>query len=311
MIWILFISIGINLLLIIAWIFYRRELKDMILQIKTIKQGNSHTPLKRIGFSKRNRQLVEEVNELIVSFNQTDKENRRMAKQSKEMIASISHDFRTPLTSMIGYIQMLDKTTLSARDLKYLKIIEERTQLISSLIDEFYLLSLLDADDYQIHSEAVNPITLIQEQVAQYYEELSATFEDMEIDLTDELIVIQTSRVDFERIVQNLIKNAFIHGVHYFNIRLEKQEERLRFIFENKLPEKQNIDVERLFDRNYQSEGARGTDSSGLGLAIAKQLSEKLNFSLGAQLQEDLLQFHLDIYLDAWKIRNIENVKDR
>lgn len=135
MIWILYISIGINLLLILAWIFYYRELKDMILQVKAIKQGNSRTPLKRVGVSKRHLQLVEEVNELVDSFNQTSKENKRMAKQSKEMIASISHDFRTPLTSMIGYIQMMDTSEMSARDLKYLTIIEERTQLISSLID--------------------------------------------------------------------------------------------------------------------------------------------------------------------------------
>jgi len=305
-IWILFISMGINLLAVLAWIFYYRELKEMILQIKTIKQGNSHAPLKKIGFSKRNRQIVEEVNELILSFNQTEKENRRMAKQSKEMIASISHDFRTPLTSMIGYIQMVDKSTVSTRDLKYLTVIEERMYLISSLIDEFYLLSLLDADDYKIHNEAVNPINLIQEQVAQYYEELSATFEEIDIGLSDELIVIQTSRVDFERIVQNLLKNAFTHGIQYFKIQLEKHEDRLCFIFENQVPNGQKIEVDRLFDRNYQSENTRGTDSSGLGLAIAKQLAEKLNFSLTAQLQGDSLQFCLDIYLDAWKIRNIE-----
>ncbi|AYW46247.1 HAMP domain-containing histidine kinase [Tetragenococcus koreensis] len=309
MVWILFISIGINLLLIVSWIFYYHELKGMIRQIKIIKQGNSHAPLKRIGFSRRNQQLVEEVNELILSFNQTTKENKRMAKQSKEMIASISHDFRTPLTSMIGYIQMLDKTTMGTRDLKYLSIIEERTYLISSLIDEFYLLSLLDAGDYKIHKEAINPITLIQEQVANYYEELSATFPTIDIELADELIVVQTSRVDFERIVQNLIKNAFIHGAQYFNIRLEKQEEKLSFIFENQLSDGQNIDVARLFDRNYQSEGSRGADSSGLGLAIAQQLAEKLDFSLSAQLQENSLQFRLDICLDAWKIRNIEKTQ--
>nr|WP_275975216.1 HAMP domain-containing sensor histidine kinase [Tetragenococcus halophilus] len=220
------------------------------------------------------------------------------------MIASISHDFRTPLTSMIGYIQMMDTSEMSARDLKYLTIIEERTQLISSLIDEFYLLSLLDADDYKVQEEAVNPITLIQEQVAQYYEELTAAFDDINIDLTEERIVLQTSRIDFERIIQNLIKNAFTHGTQYFHIRLEKQEERLRFVFENKILEDQKMDVTRLFDRNYQSEPARQRDSSGLGLAIAKQLSEKLNFSLNAQLQGDLLQFYLDIYLDSWKIRN-------
>ena len=80
MIWILYISIGINLLLILAWIFYYRELKDMILQVKAIKQGNSRTPLKRVGVSKRHLQLVEEVNELVDSFNQTSKENKRMAK---------------------------------------------------------------------------------------------------------------------------------------------------------------------------------------------------------------------------------------
>lgn len=281
----------------------------MIRQIKTIKKGGSHAPLKRIGFSRRNQQLVEEVNELIFSFNQTTKENKRMAKQSKEMVASISHDFRTPLTSMVGYIQMLDKTEMSARDLKYLKIIEERTYLISSLIDEFYLLSLLDADDYKIHEEAVNPISLIQEQVAQYYEELLAIFTNIDVELTDELVVIQTSRVDFERIVQNLIKNAFMHGTQHFAIRLEKQEDRLRFTFENQLPSNQEVDVTRLFERNYQSEGARRTDSSGLGLAIAKQLADRLNLSLTAQLADHLLQFHLDIYLDAWKIRNIEKTQ--
>src|SRR5699024_4362767 len=99
-------------------------------------------------------------------------------------------DFRTPLTSMLGYLQMLDKTRLS-RDKRYLMIIQERTQLISKLIDEFYFLSLLEADDYQLHLEELNPVVLIQEQLAQYYEELSEHFEQVQIDLTDEKISIR------------------------------------------------------------------------------------------------------------------------
>lgn len=283
------------MLLILSWLFFRHELSDTVEQIKRIKKGDSHAPLKKVGFSDSNQQLVNEVNDLVISFNQTVRENKRVTKQNKEMIASISHDFRTPLTSMIGYLQMIDQSKFSARDLKYFRVIEERTQLISKLIDEFYFLSLLDADDYQIQLEEVNPITLIQEQVAQYYEELSEHFQQVKIDLKEEPIRLETGRVDFERIVQNLIKNAYTHGKGVFQIRLEKKEQQLCFVFANDLPENSKLEINRIFDRNYQGEYARTAGNAGLGLSIAKQLAEKLGFSLTATLKENQLQFQLKI----------------
>ncbi|HIY57970.1 MAG TPA: HAMP domain-containing histidine kinase [Candidatus Tetragenococcus pullicola] len=244
-------------------------------------------------------------------FQQTTEEKKRTDQRNKQMLASISHDFRTPLTSMLGYIQMVDKKNLNSKDVKYLSIIEERTQLISKLIDEFYLLSLLDADDYKITKEACNPVRLVQEQVAQYYEELSQSFKQIEIELEEERIVIQTSIIDFNRIVQNLIKNAYNHGTGTFKVQLKKETNQLLFIFENQVPSENEIDVFRLFDRNYQGNHARISGNAGLGLSIAKELSEKLGFRLSATAEKDWLQFQLVIPVEEWKMRsfNVEKTQ--
>lgn len=293
----LFISLALNLLTVLAVLFYQRELKTVIEQIKRIKNGKSYATLKRPGLSKANREVVEEVNELVEAFHQTSEEKKRVDQQNKQMLASISHDFRTPLTSVSGYLQMIDKKKLTPRDLKYMTIIEERTQLISKLIDEFYLLSLLDADDYTLKKENCNPITLIQEQVAQYYEELSETFDQIDVELQEERLIIDTSVIDFNRIVQNLIKNAFNHGKDSFHIWMKEEKNALSFFFENKFDVQNEIQLSRIFERNYQGNHARSGGNAGLGLSIAKELSEKLGFQLTVTSDNDWLRFCLTIPL--------------
>lgn len=295
MYWILGISLLLNGLFVLGGLLNKKHLHRTISHLKRIVAGKSHSLLKQSGQSKQQDVLIKEVNVLIEKLNETTMHYERILDQNKQMVSSISHDFRTPLTSMLGYIQILKNDALSAKEENYLAIVEERTRMLSNLVEEFYTLSILDSNEYNIKMEYLNPILLVQEQIALYYNELNRTFNSVEINIEEEKLFIESSSVDLKRIVDNLIKNAFTHGIQYFKIVVIKDEKYLKMIFENEVKEPDLIDPDRLFERLYRVDPTRKSGSTGLGLSISKKLSEKLGLELDAELKERVLSFTLKI----------------
>lgn len=298
MYWILGLSLLLNAFLIFYWFLNRKHVQQTSSQIKKIIDGQSKVLLKQSGHSKQQNVLVKEINQLIEELNETSARFNRISKQNKQMMSSISHDFRTPLTSMLGYIQILKKEAFTANEEKYLEIIEERTRTLSSLVEEFYTLSLLESDEYQAKVDFLNPILLVQEQLALYYNELNQSFDAIKVKLKEENDTIQTSIIDLKRIVGNLIKNAIVHGVDQFEVRGIRNENSLSFIFENKVENSELIEIDRIFERLYRADENRSSGSTGLGLSIAQRLSERLGFELNAELNGSLLSFTLVIPIE-------------
>lgn len=288
------ISLLVNGFFLVYIIGMRRGMKRSTEHLSQVTDGNSRMSLPLSG-SATFDEFIGEVNRLMEQINQQTIEFKQAIDENKRMVSSISHDFRTPLTSMLGYVQLMKQKNQDPENQKYLSIIEERTQLLGNLVEDFYTLSLLNSEESGQDIEWLNPIILVQEQLATYYEELETHFNHIDIQLDTHAIWTELSKNDFQRLMSNLIKNAIQHGTESFKVFLMMLNDQAIFYFENKVTHPEKIEVDNLFERMYQADESRSNHSSGLGLAIALKIAEQAGMALSARLNGNTLSFVLEM----------------
>lgn len=288
------ISLLVNGFLLVYIIGMRQEMKRSTEHLSQVTDGNSRMSLPLSG-SATFDEFIGEVNRLMEQINQQTIEFEQAIDENKRMVSSISHDFRTPLTSMLGYVQLMKQKNQDPENQKYLSIIEERTQLLGNLVEDFYTLSLHNSEESGQDSEWLNPIILVQEQLATYYEELETHFNYLDIQLDTHAIWTELSKNDFQRLMSNLIKNAIQHGTESFKVFLMMLNDQAIFYFENKVTHPEKIEVDNLFERMYQADESLSNHSSGLGLAIALKIAEQAGMALSARLNGNTLSFVLEM----------------
>lgn len=288
------ISLLVNGFFLVYIIGMRRGMKRSTEHLSQVTDGNSRMSLPLSG-SATFDEFIGEVNRLMEQINQQTIEFKQAIDENKRMVSSISHDFRTPLTSMLGYVQLMKQKNQDPENQKYLSIIEERTQLLGNLVEDFYTLSLLNSEESGQDIEWLNPIILVQEQLATYFEELETHFNYLDIQLDTHAIWTELSKNDFQRLMSNLIKNAIQHGTESFKVFLMMLNDQAIFYFENKVTHPEKIEVDNLFERMYQADESRSNHSSGLGLAIALKIAEQAGMALSARLNGNTLSFVLEM----------------
>lgn len=275
--------------------FYRRQVVGLNQQLSRVLKGQSQSSIRNSGYSQQEYYLTKQINQLIQFNREIESRYRQLDRQNRQMIASISHDFRTPLTSMLGYVQMLQEPEHEKDRLRYLPIIEERINALANLIEDFYMLSLLDSGEYPLKREKMNPIVVLQNQLAMYYDDLQENFAQLDVEISEESLVLLGDQKIYERIYSNLIKNALNHGVGSCTIRGEVFEKTIKISFSNQLVEGVELDSEKLFDRTYKQDQMRSMQSTGLGLAIVKNLAEMIDCQLEATISDSQITFCLEI----------------
>lgn len=297
MIYLLVGSLLLNLILVLVLLNHWQNLKENTRQIDRISEDVSQmevrTRSKFPGFSKHNQAI----NHLIAHVRGIKARHAKSTSQHMKIISSISHDFRTPITSILGYIQILRDNPTGDRAQEYFDIIEERVASLNKLVNEFYMISLLDSDAYEIDYQLGNPLLFTQERLALYYQELDQVFDQMTIHIDEDPIQVMMAPNDFERIVDNIIRNAYLHGEHQLEIIGKVLDSQIVISFTNQTSNLDEIDIDQLFDRLYKADSARSNQSTGLGLSIAKELSEKMGYSLVATKEDQALKFTLSIPL--------------
>ncbi len=271
----------------------RKRMKQISFQLKLVKVNQSQANVPIQGYDKAQNELITEINQLIEKLKSKENEFHRLSQQNKLMISSISHDFRTPLTSIMGYIQILQEKIDSENEKRYLKIVEERAINLNRLIEDFYTLSIIDSEEFPLEIKKVNPKVILQNQIALYYEELSKTFPTIIVEMDEKPLFLFSSERALTRIFANLLKNAFLYGTDSLRIRTEQASGSYTLILENKVTEASSIDIEKLFERTYSGNGVRNTNSTGLGLSIAEKLAIQIHCQLSAKQQGEWLQFSL------------------
>ncbi|MDK8182846.1 HAMP domain-containing sensor histidine kinase [Paenibacillus sp. UMB4589-SE434] len=267
-------------ILLLARIRFVARLKDAHQALKRAVQGNRNTRLLANGEPLLN-EVIFSINELIEQIDKLQVQTIRSEAARKSLLSNISHDIRTPLTSIIGYVDALmdDIADNSAERQAYTAIVLNKANNLKKLIDHLFDLSKLDADEIVMKPERLDLAELARECVIEFIPELRRQQLEVKASIPDVPCLIVADRVSMNRIISNIMKNAVQYGKDGKVVGLElteyKQEYELRIWDQGTGIVEE--DREKVFDRLYRTERSRSSlqGGSGLGLAIAKALIEK------------------------------------
>ncbi|MDO5039146.1 MAG: HAMP domain-containing sensor histidine kinase [Clostridium sp.] len=290
----------IIIILIIFLILLIRNIKALRFDVEKLNNRKTNELLKIKYPSIEIEKLIIEINKSIILRKETEEKYRCMDLELRQAIANISHDLRTPLTSIIGYVQLLKDESID-KDVKeeYLNIIEKRSIVLKNLISSFYDLSRLQANEYDLDIEKVNLNNILCEIIAAFYEEISSKGIEPSIDIDENSYKVYGDKKAINRIFTNLINNILKYAKDCVSISLKKENDYIITKFSNRTDEIEEIDVDRIFERFFTVDRMRTGQNTGLGLAITKILVEKQGHEIWAEKDEDLSIISIII---KWKI---------
>ena len=233
--------------------------------------------------------LLSAVNRLLELREADEAEHRRQEHSIRQQISNISHDLRTPLTSILGYLQLLEGDSLTVEERReYLGIVRGRAKALQSLITSFYDLSRLEGGEYPLSREKVDLYHVLSELVAEFYNDFEQSGFDMTVELAPGLPAVTADPAGVLRVFTNLIRNALEHGQKRMSIFLYRQEETVVSAFSNDAAGLTREDVEHVFDRFFTADKMRTGQSTGLGLAIVKALVGQMGHRVTAALDGEM-----------------------
>lgn len=206
----------------------------------------------------------------------------------KNAVTNISHDLRTPLTAICGYLELLEQEEKPESVNRYIEIIKDRVNILKQLSEELFRYSVIASTKDRITGEAVVINTVLEESIAAFYTVLTERNIVPEIQISETKVVRMLDRSALSRIFSNLISNAIKYSDGDLRIILSENGE---ISFSNMASGLDEIQVGRLFDRFYTVEAAR--KSTGLGLTISKTLVEQMKGTISATYENSRLSIHI------------------
>ena len=214
----------------------------------------------------------------------------------KESVANISHDLRTPLTVILGHLQLLQKENWEFSQAQRVKVIFSKAEKMKELVETFYDLSILEEQQTVPEKEKFNISNMLINLITENAVALEKENILPEINLPDYSIYVYSDKNMVERILQNLLTNAIKYSVGTIKITLmEKENNNIIFTIENPMSDSSEIDCNRLFDRFYTGDKSRHNGSTGLGLAVVKTLVAILGGNIVAKVHANSLIITLEL----------------
>ena len=222
-------------------------------------------------------ELYGQINRLLLDRQKVKTDYKRQEIASKKMLANISHDIKTPLTVILGYLEIM---RLNDPEDEQLKKVEAKAVQVVELINEFFTLAKLEAGDMNLEITKINVSELCRENVLGFYELLLQKEFEVDISLPEQNIFVQGDKESIERILNNLLSNAIRYGSDgkYIGIFLRKEGS---FVYLDVVDKGKGIEKDfapRVFERLYTMEDSRSRQiqGNGLGLTIARNLARQL-----------------------------------
>lgn len=252
-----------------------REISD---KIKEIIEADSGEQVMVFTENKELIELAAQINELLEKHLKMKADYRHSQIASKKMLSNISHDIKTPMTVILGYLEIMQLSeTISA---EMLKKVEDKAQGVMEMIDQFFTLSKIESGDMEIELARVDICEICRESVLDFYELLSDKKFQVNMNIPEMPVFVQGNKEALQRILLNLISNVIRYGADgkYLEILLRNEERNVYVEVTDKGKGIDKMFADSIFDRLFTMEDSRNRkiQGNGLGLTIAKNLAVRL-----------------------------------
>lgn len=287
---VVFILIIVIIILSFYLILLKKEIKRTAENLKNIGQESSNILLNKQFDDKNLNDLIAQINLIIKSINEQQINIKIKEKSMQRMITNIAHDLRTPLTSAIGYIDMIKNENLTQQEkAKYILIIQERLNKLSYLITNFFDFSKVIYKNEQIELKNENIVEILENSIANYYEDFTKNTRKIDFNCNKQNIQLLTNKLLLIRIFDNLIINAYKHSTNNLTINVKNENRKIQIEFINQIEDAQ-LNTDTIFDEFYTSDISQPKGNTGLGLAIVKEFVQLLNGSIYAKKEKNMLE---------------------
>lgn len=258
------------------------------------KNMDTNRKLKLVYPDRNLEKLLIEINKYLEEIQRYKLKYIKREDEIRKEIENISHDLRTPLTSIIGYLELINDEDITEHEKKdYIQVVEKRAKVLQRLIQDFYDLSRLENNDYNFNMEIVDINKELKEQILMFYNDFSKKNIDVDINLCESPVLVNIDKSAIERVFHNLIQNAAKYSKSNFCIALNRINDEVIIELKNDVDDINKDDLDLLFNRFYMKDNSRSRDSSGLGLTITKFLVESMNGNIDVELDKGYIIFKI------------------
>ena len=291
---VILLIVTVGMLLLSHW-----DIRNMTKQLEEIIENFGTNELVRTNTHNRNlTRFTAKINQLIHLFKQDQQYTLNREMELKQEITNISHDLRTPLTSIKGFSELLtDPAIPEAQKKEFLTIIQKKIDNLTMIVDLFYELSQLDSSDKQLTMEKQFLDQIVVDTMLLFYESFEKSEINVRLDEGDVPAILADMKAT-DRIITNIIQNALTYAKSYLRISFVEDDEYIRLRAINDVETINVTELQQIFNRTFRLDPSRTGTQLGLGLHIVQQLVNKQGGTAIADVQEK--EFMIEVSFRKW-----------
>lgn len=279
--------VGVSIIAILSVCFILRRVKKQIMEmteaLQDVKEGNGNRRILSAA-NELVAPLAYEMNEIIVSYENRLSKVRQSEETNRQLMTSLSHDVRTPLTTLIGYLDAAHKGLVTGKDRdEYMETARRKAYDLKEYIDVLFDWFKLNSNEFAMDINIVEAAELTRNILIDWIPIFEDKQIDYNIDIPEQPFRVKLDTDGYMRILNNLIQNVISHShADKIEIILSKQEKNMQIRLADNGIGIEKEDLKHIFERLYKCDKGRSEKGSGLGLSIAHQLVEKMNGTITA-----------------------------
>ncbi|KEI99538.1 histidine kinase [Clostridium botulinum A2B3 87] len=283
----------IYIILLIRYLFKKANyLNEILKATKDISHGNLDYVLKENDRGILGK-IAHNINNMKEGYKKSLEEQIKSERLKTELITNVSHDLKTPLTSIINYIDLLKKEDLSKDEINgYISVLDRKSKRLKSLIEDLFEASKMSSGAVELNIEKINVTALLKQSIAEFEEKITKSSLELKFKYDNNKTYANLDGKKTWRVFENLINNIIKYSQPNTRVYIDLIETNTKIIITMKNISRYEMDfsADEIFERFKRGDKARNTDGSGLGLAIAKSISELQGGSLNIIIDGDLFK---------------------